>query len=163
VKELIGDVSENRGAPGRDAAFGHQDQKAGQEFAEVIGGGELRTVWEEVFREVAGVAAGGRRKSDSGVAQAGMVRTERGLGFQAWLTAALAIGIAMLATGANRRGTGHGGGGLRLGGFRVEDFHVWGLCGHGFPIFLAGGVGTPRPFRMVIKTKGLQNGQFVFV
>ena len=42
MQELVGDVGENRGAAGRNAALGDLNEEAGEEFAEVFGGGELR-------------------------------------------------------------------------------------------------------------------------
>jgi hypothetical protein len=52
VKELIGDVSENGGAPRRDAPFGDQSEETGEKLAEVDSRGELGEVWEEVGGEV---------------------------------------------------------------------------------------------------------------
>jgi len=66
MQELVGDVSENGGASGRDAAFGRLDEEVGKEFAEVFRGGEMSEAGEEVRREVGGVT-GGRREDGGGV------------------------------------------------------------------------------------------------
>ena len=103
MQELVGDVGKDRGATGRDAAFGHQDEETGKEFAEVFGGGEVSVAGEEVLGEVGGVA-GGKREGKG--LQMEVIRTKTGLGFQAWATAALAIGEAMQAARAGGRGAG---------------------------------------------------------
>jgi len=103
IQQLVGDVGKDRGTARRDAAFGHQDEEAAKEFAEVFGGGELRMSREEVFGEVGGVI-GGRREGKG--LQMEVIRTKTGLGFQAWATAALAIGEAMQAARANGRRVG---------------------------------------------------------
>jgi len=35
MKELVGDVGEDRGATGRDSAFGHQNEETPEKFAKV--------------------------------------------------------------------------------------------------------------------------------
>src|SRR5690242_19698977 len=55
MQELARDVGENGGAAGRDAAFGGLDEQAREEFAQVLGRGELGEVVKEVFREIFGV------------------------------------------------------------------------------------------------------------
>ncbi len=55
MKELVGDVSENGGAAGRNAAFGRLDEEAREEFAQVFRRGEFGEVAEEVAGEVGGV------------------------------------------------------------------------------------------------------------
>ena len=52
MKELDGDVGENRGAARRDAALGHQDEEASEIFAQVFGRRELEWAVEKVFREI---------------------------------------------------------------------------------------------------------------
>src|SRR5215471_11330670 len=99
MQELVGDVGENGGAARGDAAFGHQDEEAGKEFAQVFGGGELGMIGEEVFGEVGRVLRGRR---EGGGLQMEMIGTKAGLGFQAGTTAALSVGEAMQAAGACR-------------------------------------------------------------
>jgi hypothetical protein len=41
VEELVGDVSEDRGAARGDAAFGDQSEEAGEKLAEIDGGREF--------------------------------------------------------------------------------------------------------------------------
>jgi hypothetical protein len=48
VEELIRDVSENGGAPRRDAAFGDQGEEADEKLAEINRGRELGEFREEV-------------------------------------------------------------------------------------------------------------------
>ena len=135
MQELVRDVGENGGAARGDAALGHQDEEAGEEFAEVLGGGEMRVGREEVCGEVGGVT-GGRRE---GSLQMEMIRTKTGLGLQAWSTAALSVGEAMQAARASGRRAGGCAGafGLRTYSLCVQDFHIGDLGGHGFLSFLA--------------------------
>jgi hypothetical protein len=65
MQELVGDVGENGGAAGRDAAFGGMDEEAGKKFAQVFRGGEMLVAGEEVLREVVRVT-GGRREGVQG-------------------------------------------------------------------------------------------------
>ncbi|SRR5712692_10116315 len=103
MEELVGDVGENRGAPGRHTALGGLDEEAGKEFAQVFGGAEMGQAAEEVLGEV-GKVAGGRRESDDSLTE--MIGTESGLRFQAGETAALAVGEAIDTTGAGWHGAG---------------------------------------------------------
>jgi len=111
MQELVGDVGKDRGAARGDSALGHQRKEAGQEFAKVLGGGEVSVAAEEVFGEVSGVTRGRRY---GGGLQMEMIGTRAGLGFQAWATAALAIGEAMQTAGARGRGARCCAGGLGL-------------------------------------------------
>src|SRR6266852_3853728 len=52
VEELVGDVGEDGGASGGDAAFGDEDQQPGEELVAVDGGVELGEFGEEVGGEV---------------------------------------------------------------------------------------------------------------
>ncbi len=70
MQELVGDVSENGGAPGRHAALGRLDEEVGKEIAEVFRGGEMGMAGEEVLGEVGGVIGG--RREDGGDLQAEM-------------------------------------------------------------------------------------------
>jgi hypothetical protein len=65
MKELVGDVSENGGAAGPDAAFGRLDEEAGKEIAQVFRGGEMGVAGEEVFRKVGEVIGGYREGGGS--------------------------------------------------------------------------------------------------
>jgi hypothetical protein len=69
MQELAGDVGKNGGAAGRDRAFGHQGEEAGQVLAEVLGGRKFRARREEVCREVGVVIGrGNERKTGSNLA-----------------------------------------------------------------------------------------------
>jgi len=153
MQQLVGDIGENGGAAGRDAAFGHQDEEPSEVFAKVFGRGEVSAVGEEICREVGGVI-GSARKDDRGVAQTEMMRAEARLGWQSGLAALLAVGIAMLAAEADRGGNGYLSGVLRVGCFGLQDFYVWGLCGHDLPFFLAGEWVHPGQFVWLSKQRG---------
>jgi len=109
MQELVGDVGKDRGATGRDAAFGHQDEETGKEFAEVFGGGELGMTGEEVFREVGGIIGEGREDGRDLLAE--MLGTKAKLRFRSSQAATGAILIAMLAARAGWRRAGACGGG----------------------------------------------------
>jgi hypothetical protein len=94
MQELVGDVGENGGAARPDAAFGHLDEEAREELADVGAGGEIGEFGEEVGGEVGGVTWGRRERDGDRMKVA---RTKAGLGFQAGQRAALAIGEAILA------------------------------------------------------------------
>jgi hypothetical protein len=55
VEELVGDVSQDSGASRRDAAFGEEDEEAGEELVDVDGGVELGELGEELGGEVEGI------------------------------------------------------------------------------------------------------------
>jgi len=92
MQELVGDVSENRGAAGGHAALGGLDEEGGKEFAQVFGRAEMGEAGEEVLGEVGEVTGVLRGGGDEGKEMAG---TKTGLGCQAGEAAALAIGEAM--------------------------------------------------------------------
>jgi hypothetical protein len=52
VEELVGDVGEDGGAAGRDAAFGDEGEEAAEKLADVDAGGEFGEFGEEVGGEV---------------------------------------------------------------------------------------------------------------
>jgi hypothetical protein len=96
VEELIGDVSENGGAPGRDAAFGDQSAETREKLPEIDSGRELGEVGEEVGGEVFRIVV--QLQGSSGLGQAEMVRTKAEVRLQASEAATLAVGEAIQAT-----------------------------------------------------------------
>jgi len=96
VEELIGDVSENGGAPRRDAAFGDQSEEAGEKLAEIDRGRELGELGEEVGGEIFRVVV--QLKGSGGFGQAKMVRTKAEMRLRAREAATLAVGEAINAT-----------------------------------------------------------------
>ena len=74
LQELISDVSENGGAPRRDAALGDQSEQAGEKLAEIDRGGDLRELWEEVGGEVFRIVI--QLQGSSGFGEAEMARTK---------------------------------------------------------------------------------------
>ena len=61
MEELVGDVGEDGGAAGGDAAFGDEKEEAGEELVDVDGGVELGEFGYEVGGEVFGVVLDVRR------------------------------------------------------------------------------------------------------
>ena len=55
VEELVGDVTQDRGAARRDAPFGNKDQELGEELVDVNGGLKLGEFGEEFPGEVEGI------------------------------------------------------------------------------------------------------------
>ena len=150
MQELVGDVGEDGGAARGDAAFGDEDEEAGEELVDVHGGIELGELGEEVGGEILGVFEGvrGERNDLFGVAEAEAVM--RG---QAGEAAALAVGID---EGAARRIVFHWCGHGNDGGDRAIE------CGvHEFFPFLSWEGVHPPITCMNVKTKGIKNGQFV--
>ena len=98
MEDLVGEIAEHGGAPGRDAALRHLSDEAGEGFLDIVGVREVGRFREKVGGKVLGVA---------------------GLGFGAELAAALAIGKAMKATRRGRRRARWGSGGWR---FRLGSF-----------------------------------------
>jgi hypothetical protein len=96
VEELIGDVSENGGAPRRDAAFGDQSEETGKKLAEIDGGRERGELGEEVGREVFGIVI--QLQGSGGFGQTEMVRTEAEVRLRASEAATLTVGVAIQAT-----------------------------------------------------------------
>ena len=72
VEELIGDVSENGGAAGGDAAFGDEGEEAREKLAEIDSRRELGELREEVGGEVLRVTV----RRGAGVTQREVVRTK---------------------------------------------------------------------------------------
>ena len=78
VEELVGDVGQDGGAAGGNAAFGNEGEKAGEKLADVYADGELGEFGEKVGGEVFRVTV--RLLRGAGVAQTEMVRTESKVG-----------------------------------------------------------------------------------
>jgi hypothetical protein len=95
VEELIGDVSENGGAPRRDAAFGNQSEESAKKLAEIDSRRELREVGEEVGGEVFRIVV--QLQGSGGFGQAEMVRTKAEVRLGASEAATLPIGEAVQA------------------------------------------------------------------
>src|SRR5712691_7947398 len=62
VEELVGDVGQDGGAAGGDAAFGDEDQEAVEKLVDVHGGIELRELGKEIGGEVFRVTLGVERE-----------------------------------------------------------------------------------------------------
>jgi hypothetical protein len=131
MKELGGDVGEDRGAARRDAAFGHQDEEASEIFAQVFSRRELEWAVEKVFREVGEVIGHGSEGKTSGDLAIIVAKAKARLGREAGKSAASAVGVAVVTAGRivgalggvwrrHRRDRGCGG----LGNFRVRG-RVW--------------------------------------
>ena len=118
MKELVGDVGENGSAARGDAALGDEDEKARQELPEVGMAPELGELRQEFGGELERITWSLLAGSLCG-AQTEMVRTKTKLRFRAGKTAALAIGVAMLAAGGiafrGERGAVSGEMGISLG------------------------------------------------
>jgi len=74
MEQLVRDVRQYSSAAGRDAAFGDEDERPGQELLDVGGRLELRELGEEFGGEILGVRLGRGR--------AGMTETKTGAGVQ---------------------------------------------------------------------------------
>jgi hypothetical protein len=96
VEKLTHDVGQNGSAARGDATADYQDEETREELAEIRAGREFGEFGKELGGKVGGVTLG--RREGGAAAQTKMMRTETGLGFQAELTAALAIGETMQAT-----------------------------------------------------------------
>ena len=96
MEELIGNVSENRGAPRRDAAFGDQGEETGEKLAEIDRGREFGEIGEEIGGEVIRVVV--QLQGSGGFGQAEMVRTESEVRLRAREAATLPVGKAINAT-----------------------------------------------------------------
>jgi hypothetical protein len=81
VEELVGDVGEDGGAAGRDAASGDEREESAEKLADVRAGGELGEFGEEIGGEVFRITE--RLLVGAGVAQTEMVRTESKVGHRA--------------------------------------------------------------------------------
>ena len=94
VEELVGDVSEDRGAARGDAAFGYKSEEAGEELPDVRAGGELGEFGEKVGGEVFRVVLQGLGRGGD---QGGMAETEIGASIQNSKTARATVGGEMAA------------------------------------------------------------------
>jgi hypothetical protein len=147
VEELIGNVSENGGAPRRDAAFGDQSEEAGEKLSEIDRGRELGELREEVGGEVFGIVV--QLQGSSRFGQAEMLRTEAELGLRAREAATLPIGEAIQAAsgiveGDASRFRENGDAGILFGW--IHDVPSWGY---------------PRAICIDLKRKDLRNLHFV--
>jgi hypothetical protein len=97
--ELVGDVDEDGGATGRDAAAGDEHQQARQKQFHLEGGDELRRVAKEFNAEIFGVIVGVLAGEIGSGTQGEVAEAETELGIRAGKAATLAIGEAMVATG----------------------------------------------------------------
>jgi len=95
VEELVGDVGHDGGAAGGDAAFGDEDEEAGEKLVDVDAGVELGELREEFGGEVFGVILRRLGRSE----QSGMAETKMGAGVQNSETTAAAIGGEVTAAG----------------------------------------------------------------
>jgi hypothetical protein len=95
VEKLVGDVGHDGGAAGRDAAFGDEDEEAGEKLVDVETGAELGELREEFGGEVFGVILRRLGRSE----QSGMAETEMRASVQNSETAAAAIGGEVTAAG----------------------------------------------------------------
>jgi hypothetical protein len=116
VEELVGDVGHDGGAAGGDAAFGDEDEEAGEKLVDVEAGVELGEFGEEfsgeVFRVVLRLGRG---------EQSGMTETKMGASVQNSETTAATVGGEVAATG----------GGLRFGLGGVRHAGLSKACGIG--------------------------------
>jgi hypothetical protein len=96
VEELIRDVSENGGAPRRDAAFGDESEETGEKLAEIDRGRELGELREEVGGEIFRVVV--QLQGSGGFGQAEMVRTKAEMRLRAREATTLPVGKAINAT-----------------------------------------------------------------
>jgi len=121
VEELVGDIGHDGGASGGNAAFGDEDEEAGEKLVDVDAGIELGEFGEkfsgEVFRVVLRLGRG---------EQSGMAETKMGAGVQNSETAAAAIGGEVTAAV----------GGLRLGLGCVRHAGLGKACGIGVAGFI---------------------------
>jgi len=81
MEELVGDICQDGGSAGGDAAFGDEDEKPGEKLADVCASGELGELGEKVDGEVFRVTI--RLQGGAGVAQTEMVRAKTEVGFRA--------------------------------------------------------------------------------
>ena len=92
VEELVGDVGHDRGAAGGDAAFGDEDEEAGEKLVDVDAGAELGEFGEEFGGEAFRVVLDVHRKGSGG----GCLRVAEAKARVSWRAgeaAALAVGI----------------------------------------------------------------------
>jgi hypothetical protein len=94
VEELVGDVGQDGGATGGDAAFGDENEEAGEELVDVNGGVELGELGEKVGGEVFRVVLRGLSRGGD---QRGVAETEVGASIQNSKTATATVGGEMAA------------------------------------------------------------------
>ena len=130
MEELVGQVAEDSCAARRDAPSGDLNDEAGEEFLDVLAGGEFVEFGEEVGGEVFGVA--GRRGQGGDELFAEVSEAEAGLKLGPAKAALGAIGKAMLAARGTQREADCGCGRFFGNGcLQVQDFDVRAVRGHG--------------------------------
>jgi hypothetical protein len=97
--KLVGDVDEDGGAAGRDAAAGDEHQQAGQKELHLEGGDQLRGVAKQFNAEIFGVIVSVLAGEIGSGTQGEVAEAETELRIRARKAAALAIGKAMVAAG----------------------------------------------------------------
>ena len=149
VQELVGDVGEDGGPAGGDAALGNQDEQPGEKLADICARGELGEFREQVGGEVFGVVRRGRERKTGGDLPVVVPEAEARLGRQAGQAAASAIGITIVA--ARRiveelaRATPSFGGRQSRPGFKNLGSGSYGVC-----CWVVQGVGGHGSSRLVI-------------
>jgi len=99
MQELVGDVGQHGGAARRNAALGDQDEKAGQEFEDVVAGFKLGEIGEEFGGEVFGIIGSGLEGKARGDLTVVVAEAKARLGGEAREDAATAVGVAEVAAG----------------------------------------------------------------
>jgi hypothetical protein len=117
VEKLVGDVGHDGGATGGDAAFGDEDEEAGEKLVDVEAGAELGEFGEEFGGEVFRVVLWRLGRSE----QSRMAETKMGAGVQNSETIAAAIGGEVTAAGRV----------VRFGLGRVRGVALGNACGIG--------------------------------
>jgi hypothetical protein len=128
--KLVGDVDEDGGAAGRDAATGDENQQAGQKELHLERGDQLCRVAKEFDGEVLGVIVGVLAGEIGSGAQGEVAEAEPELGIRARKAAALAIGEAMVAAGRFAIDFDSGRRKGRTSRDRVHRFLGWGVPPH---------------------------------
>ena len=100
MQELVGNVAEDGGAAGGDAAFGDEDEEASKEFADVVGGGEFGEFGEEIGAQVGEIAVVLLEGGADGGTFLEVLGTKPKMGIVGVPAAALAIRETMAATSA---------------------------------------------------------------
>jgi hypothetical protein len=94
MEELVGDVGQDGGTAGGDAAFGDENEEAGEKLVDGDGGIELGEVGQEFRGEVVGVVLW---RLGHGGAQSGVAEAKVGVVVQDRETALAAVGGVMSA------------------------------------------------------------------
>ena len=97
VEELVGDIAEDGGAARGDAAFGDEDEEAGEKLADVRAGGEFGEFGEEFGGEVGEVVLGLLERGTEGGGGVEVLAAKAKMGSGGKFLAALAVGEKVLA------------------------------------------------------------------